>query len=413
MCKIIMIGCDLHDVWTVLRVAQGTGDSERKAFRTSERPEMIAWIKQLAAERGADRIVFAYEASGQGFGLHDDLRVAGIECHVLAPTHLPHTLHSRKNKTDDKDAEMLLDEVRGHVLAGRPLAKVWVPDPQTREDREVVRQRLQVAQERTRAKNRIRNLFKRWQCKFPEGFTASGDWSRKSLQWLDELAAATAGGLPAGARITLASLLSVYRALSEEIKRLDQAILDLSRTPRYSRSFRKLQLLPGVGVLTAMTFLTEMGDLERFANRRQLSAYLGLAPACFESGERHDRKGHITRQGPARIRGVLNQAAWASLRCSAEWRKKFDQIKRGSPRRGKIAIVALMRQLGVMMWQVARSREWDELLAEEPASARAQQKRAAPLTSPSPRPRGGEAEAAARRKGRTTPVSQGGSSGNS
>jgi transposase len=47
-----------------------------------------------------------------------------------------------------------------------------------------------------------------------------------------------------------------------------------------------------------MVFLTEIGDLNRFANRRQLAAYLGLAPAAFESGDRDDRKGRITRQGP-------------------------------------------------------------------------------------------------------------------
>jgi transposase len=147
MCKVIMIGCDLHDMTTVLKLADGPGASVRKGFLTSRREEMIVWIKEFAAQRGAERIVFAYEASGQGFGLYDDLTDAGIECHVLAPTHLPHNVHSRKNKTDDKDAEMLLDEVRAYVLAGRSLPSVWVPDHQTRDDRESVRLRLTVLDE--------------------------------------------------------------------------------------------------------------------------------------------------------------------------------------------------------------------------------------------------------------------------
>jgi transposase len=282
-----MIGCDLHDATTVLKVAEGPGTSVRKGFATANRAGMIAWLKDFAAQRGATRIVFAYEASGQGFGLYDDLTEAGIECHVLAPTHLPHNAHSRKNKTDDKDAEMILDEVRAYVLAGRPLPSVWVPDHQTREDREPVRLRLQVAEQRTRIKNQIRNLAKRWQLAFPEWFSTSGEWSKRSLAWLDQVAAGETGELPEGVRTVLASLVELYRSLTVQIKTLDRAIDGLSKSPRYARMFRKLKTLSGVGTLTAMVFLTELGDLARFANRRQLAAYLGLAPSTFESGERN------------------------------------------------------------------------------------------------------------------------------
>ena len=195
MSKVIMIGCDLHDATMVLKVAEGCEPSVRRGFATLNRAGMIAWIKDFAVRRGATRVVFAYEASGQGFGLYDDLNEAGIECYVLAPTHLPHNVHSRKNKTDDKDAEMILDEVRAHVLAGRALPAVWIPDQQTRDDREAVRLRLEVATQRTRIKNQIRNLAKRSQLALPEWFRASGNWSVKSLAWLrDEFV----NGLPAG-----------------------------------------------------------------------------------------------------------------------------------------------------------------------------------------------------------------------
>ena len=409
MCKVIMIGCDLHDSTTVLKVADGPDATVRKGFATSNRSAMIEWVKDFASQRGAVRIVFAYEASGQGFGLYDDLTDAGIECHVLAPTHLPHTTHSRKNKTDDKDALMILDEVRAHVLAGRTLPDVWVPNHQTRDDREIVRLRLEVATQRTRLKNQIRNLAKRSRLAFPDDFTSSGDWSKRSVAWLREVATGKTGALREGVRTALASLVELYQAMSVRIQALDQAIKRLSRTERYAQSYRKLKLLSGVGTLTAMVFLTELGDLARFANRRQLAAYLGLAPSAFESGERDDRKGHITKQGPQRVRHVLCQAAWAALRVSPEWRAKYDRIRRGSKSRSRIAIVAIMRQLGVEMWQTARSPELDAMLDERDAlasqktkkttSARAPQKGAAPSTPPSPRPRRGEAEATATRKG--------------
>ena len=416
MSKIIMIGCDLHDATTVLRVAEGQGDSIRKVFATSERTEMVRWLKEFANERGAARIVFAYEASGQGFGLCDALREEGIECHVLAPTHLPHSSHTRKNKNDDKDATLLLEEVRAHVLAGRALPTVWIPDLGTRDDREVIRLRLEAAAQRTRIKNQIRNILKRWQQAMPTFFSKTGDWSKRSVRWLEDIGAGHVEGLREGTREALSSLVALYRSLTEQIRQLDRGVLRLSKTPRYAQAFRKLQLLQGVGTLTAMTFLTELGDLDRFANRRQLAAYLGLAPASFESGKRDDRKGHITRQGPARVRHVLCQAAWASLRHSKDWRQTYDRIKGGSKSRGKVAIVAVMRKLAVMMWQVARSPEWDRLLGEwdkvpdeQPlgnesrtqTSAQAQQTGAVPSVSPSPRPGRVKAEARARRTGLT------------
>jgi transposase len=377
MSKVIMIGCDLHDAWMRLKIAVGPGKAVSKSFATADVLAMIAWVKEFAAQQGAARIVFAYEASGQGFGLYDALTDAGIECYVLAPTHLPHTAHGRKNKTDDKDSLMILDEVRAHVLAGRKLPAVWVPDPQTRDDREAVRLRLEVGAQRTRIKNQIRNLAKRSKLTLPAWFTKSGNWSRRSLQWLRGVAAGEVQQIGQGIRVALDSLIDIYQELSRQLGVLDQAVAKLACTPRYARAFAKLKLLPGVGTLTAMVFLTELGDLARFANRRQLAAYLGLAPAAYESGERDDRKGHITRQGPSRVRHLLCQAVWAAQRVCSKWKARYEQLKRGSQKRSKIAIVALMRLLAIQMWHTARCQELEKLFdaARPPeSSARARQK---------------------------------------
>jgi transposase len=90
-----------------LKVAAGSGKPVTKSMATANVAEMIEWLREFARRNDAPRIVVAYEASGLGFGLYDQLIEAGIECHVLAPTHLPHTTHRRKNKTDEKDAQMM------------------------------------------------------------------------------------------------------------------------------------------------------------------------------------------------------------------------------------------------------------------------------------------------------------------
>jgi transposase len=128
----------------------------------------------------------------------------------------------------------------------------------------------------------------------------------------------------------------------------------------------RLAKLCGVGVLTAIVFLTELGDLSRFANRRQIAAYLGLAPSSHESGGQQDRKGHITHQGSYRVRKVLCQATWSRVRSSEQEKAVYERIKAKNPKKAKIAVVAGMRRLAVQMWHRACEAE---LSATRPGAA--------------------------------------------
>ena len=105
------------------------------------------------------------------------------------------------------------------------------------------------------------------------------------------------GDLKPGVCAALAHLADLYASFSEQLKALGKVISELPPNDRYAKKFGKLEMFSGVGGLISMVFLTEMGDLNRFANRRQLGAYLGLAPTTFKSGERSDCRGRITRQG--------------------------------------------------------------------------------------------------------------------
>lgn len=352
MSEPIMVACDLHDKTMLLRVARGRGPGETVSVRNTPagRTRMIEQLQQRSRTAGGARVIFAYEASGQGFGLHDELTAAGIECHVLAPTKMVRSTQQGKSKTDEKDAELILQLLRGHVLAGNPLPSCWIPDSQTRDDREIVRARLDAAEKISAVKAQIQGLLKRNRLCRPEA--AGHGWTKPFRAWLEAQRRDEQVGV--GVRGTLASLLRQLSYLEEEVDRLEAELGRLVAGRRYAAAVAALVQLQGVGALTALVFLTEVGDLKRFANRRQISAYLGLVPSCDESGAQNDRKGHITRQGPSRVRRVLCQATWARLRSAGPDQDAYTRIARKNPKHKKIAVVASMRRLAVRMWHQAR-----------------------------------------------------------
>ena len=354
MKKIVMCGADVHENSVTARIAVNKEDPETRQFRYTMqgRQSLFKYLKFVARRHGADRIVVAYEASSLGFGLCDECVDAGIECYVLAPTKMPQSEEQRKRKTDKRDAQKILEQLRGHLLAGNDLAKVWIPDPQTRDDREVVRMRLEIADKLTQARTQVRTLLKRNKVEKPKDVGKA--WTVSDRHWLGRLTEPESE-LDLGARVALASLLRQIAALEMEVKELDKAVESLAGTERYRAAAEALvEQLTGVGVLTAMVFLTELGDLRRFKNRRKVGAFLGVVPSSNESGENaKDRKGHITRQGPARVRKVLCQAAWARVRFDPEESRVHARIVEKNPKKKKIATVACMRRLSVRMWHIA------------------------------------------------------------
>ena len=80
----IMTGCDLHATTMLLKIARGRGEPQKRSFRNTlyGRAAMVKDLKRRSQAAGGAKVVFAYEASGQGFGLYDELTEAGSECYV-------------------------------------------------------------------------------------------------------------------------------------------------------------------------------------------------------------------------------------------------------------------------------------------------------------------------------------------
>ena len=343
----IFVGIDLGDKNSVARIAMDREKSERFGFVNNRRgrARLFREVKRRREQAGA-RVVMAYEASSCGFILSDEAEREGIECRVLAPTRMDKSVEQRRHKTDDRDADDIVEKLRGHVLAGNRLPSVWIPDSQTRDDRELVRARVALAEKQTRIKAQIQMLLKRHGVEKPSGLGAG--WTIRYQGWLETVS--ESGNRGRGMRQALASLLRQLSSVEGEMECMQESVERLAEEPRHNAIVRELTRESGVGVLTAMVYRTEIGYAGRFRRGRQVGKFVGLTPTSHESGQATDRKGHISRQGPPRLRKILCQAAWVRIAHDPRAREVYDQLVRRNPKKKKIAVVAVMRRLAVRLW---------------------------------------------------------------
>ena len=347
----IFVGCDSHEKTLVNKIAHNDGSVESKKFgaNCAGRQKLIAYLAERSRQAGGAQVVVVYEASGQGFILCDELKGAGFLCHVLAPTKIERSIQQKRNKNDDRDAEHLLDLVRGHYLAGTKMPAVWIPDLQTRDDREPVRAWQDLSEKQTTVKTQVQTLLKRHGIEKPEGIGTR--WTKSYRHWLEAISQ-NGSAMQSGMRQNLQSLLRQLQFLEDEMARMDGVLQQLADTPQRKPIVDDLMKEKGVGVMTALKYATDVGDFKRFRRGRQVGAFLGLAPSSHESGETHDRKGHITREGSPSARKVLCQATWNRVQHDKQEREVFDRLVHRNPKKKKIAVVACMRRLAVRLWHI-------------------------------------------------------------
>jgi len=355
MVNYIFVGIDLGDKNSVARVAVNRGKSERVGFVNDRRGRgrLFDELRRRAERVEEAQIVMAYEASSCGFILSDEAEGRGMRCWVLAPTKMEKSVEQRKHKNDDRDADDVVEKLRAHVLAGNRLPTVWVPDRQMRDDRELVRSRMELVEKQTRLKTQIQMLVKRHGLEKPSGCGAG--WTIRYRRWLEALS--ESGGIGSGAGASLQSLLRQLGFLEEEMERMEKPVQELAQQPRHKPMIDELTQEHGVGLITAMVYRTEIGHAGRFCRGRRVGKFVGLTPTSHESGQQQDRKGHISRQGPPRLRKILCQASWVHVRRDPQAKRFYQQLVARNPKKKKIAIVAVMRRLAVRLWHRMRAAE--------------------------------------------------------
>jgi transposase len=241
------------------------------------------------------------------------------------------TKRVRKQKTDHQDAQLLL-----RLLTEDRFPRIWVPDAENRDLRQLLWHRHRLVQMRTRVMNQLHVVA------LNEGLQRKKAlWRPAGCKEMESLALAPWAGR------RRQDLLELLDQLTPQIQKLTQA-LELEVEKRAVA--RRLKTHPGVGPLTALAFELVITP-DRFHCGKQIASYVGLVPEENSSGNRR-RLGHISKQGNVLLRFLLVEAAQVTVRSQAQWRSKFFHL---ALRRGrKIAKVAMARKLAVHLYWMWR-----------------------------------------------------------
>lgn len=290
-----------------------------------------------------------FEACSQAGWLHDLCAEVGVSCLVANTNGEAWAWRNVIRKTDRDDALKL-----ARLTAAGELQGVAIPDRATRQWKSLIGLRKRLVGERIRGQNRIRGLLVGQGLPAPIGAKA---WTALGLAGIaahaKPLAECGADDLWRG---ELATSLERFAFLVEQIAaveaKLDERVAE-------SAAAQLLLTIPGVGPRTAEVVATHLTEAKRFRSAGEVSAYAGLVPRQYQSGQT-DRRGGITRRGPRLLRSALVECAWCSLRYNA-WARGVWLRLQGNGVSKKKAIVALARKLLVRCWAVLKHGEpWRE-----------------------------------------------------
>lgn len=321
--KTVFIGIDLHQrSWHVTAIVE-----DQVVFSGNVPPEAEDFFK-LLRHFGRNPIEVAYEAGCFGFWLYELLRAKGIKCIVVPPSLVPVESGNRV-KTDRRDSRKLA------IMLSRGLLKeVWVPNPQQLAHRQVIRRRRQFIGDRVRVQHRIKSELRCFGFPLPG---SRGPWSVSLVRWLKAVRFQDHYQQQSFKR-----LLAEYDYLCKLVEEQTRLLRKLAATEHYASQMKLLKTISGIGPISAMELLLELGDISRFARGEQLAAYLGLTPSQYSSGD-NIRLGRITRTGKTSLRGTLTEAAWTSIKKDPALYLVYERLKARCG--AKRAIVAIARRL--------------------------------------------------------------------
>jgi transposase len=329
------VGLDTHKQYVMVGAVNAAQEVVLPPRKVSL-SEFEAWAKKHL--RPTDEVVL--EATTNAWYFYDLLEPLVARVVVGHPPHIK-LIAAAVVKTDKKDTMTL-----AKLLSVNMIPAVWVPPPEVRELRALISHRQRLIGQQTRTKNRLRSLLQRLHI----GPTGGEVFSQANRAWWLKL------DLSSSEKLRMHQDLLMLDHLSPLIQEVEAEIERLSLAEPWGEQVPYLLQLPGIGLLTAMTILSAIGDIRRFPSAKKLVGYAGLGAKIHASGQTH-RTGGITKRGRKELRAILVEAAWIAIRYNQRWREQFEALACRIGRQK--AIVAIARKLLVVIWHVLSAKVAD------------------------------------------------------
>lgn len=294
----IYIGLDIHlKGWKACIL---TNEFEHKTFTIP--PSVKVLSNYLRKNFPGGNYHSVYEAGYSGYWIHEELESYGIKNSIVNPSDVPTKDKEKKIKTDRIDCRKL-----ARCLRNGELETIYIRSKEQQQDRSLVRMRYSMIKKQTMCKNQIKSLLSFYGIHLDEE-TIQSYWSKNFIKWIeqstDQMGSAT---------VAFKSLLKELKNLRETILEITKQIRLLSITDRYRERIRLLQSIPGISLLSAITILTEIGDIKNFCTLDKLNGYIGLMPGEHSSGERENKEGMIHR-GSKILKYIIIESSWIAVR---------------------------------------------------------------------------------------------------
>jgi len=337
----LIVGCDFHPSWQQiawLDTETGETGEQKLVHGSGQAPPFYAQLPKPA--------LIGMEATGNSQWFIEMVEDLGHEIWIGDAAQI-RASYVRKQKTDKRDARHMLK-----LLVEGRFPRLWAPDREQRDLRQLVLHRHKLVMIRSRVKNELQHLS------LNKGTQRKGKlWSQAGMQLLRELP------LRPWASCRREDLLGLLGMLDQQIGKLDTA---LQQAAEGDASARLLMTQPGVGPNTALAFVLTIGDATRFPRGKQVASYLGLIPREETSGGRQ-KLGAITKQGNRLLRSLLVEAAQSAVIHDPQFRKQYLHRCHQKPK--AVAKVAAARKLAVRLyWMLRTQTGYPEIVRIESSS---------------------------------------------
>lgn len=337
----VYIGIDVHlKSWDVTIL---TESGYKKQF--TQPADALALFEQLKKSYPNGTYRAVYESGFTGFSTYYSLMSLGIDCQVIHSADVPTTQYENFMKRDSIDSHKLAKSLRSGVLRG-----IYIPDKDSLDDRSLLRYRKTLQNQLSGYKSRIKHLLYTNGVSYPACFSSSGyHWSRRFIGWLQEDVL-----LLSSTRRSLDLLLCQIELFRKSLLISMREIRSLSRSPRYAEMYNNLISIPGIGMTTAMTLLTEIIDISRFKNEKQFASWLGLIPLSHSSGDKVNN-GKKSFRGNKQVGPLLIESSWISIRHDSTMSSSYGEYRKRMT--SQEAIVRIARKLSNRIFFVLKNKQ--------------------------------------------------------